>query len=171
MTAHLPEQIADELVAVADALADVDVLYQLGGSAMLVLSGIDVEVNDIDVVVDLPSPSMIIVALAGWEREMKRGGRGPFQSEWILRAARGGSVDVEVMSGLTVEIDGEMARFPVTSDRHADVRGRQVPLAPLEQWYHLYRAYDPPKATAIAQVLDPGAIDSGARDLGLTRSA
>lgn len=167
MTSPLESAVVAELAAVADALQAADIEFVVGGSALLVLSGIDVPVGDIDLYTDHADPQEVVAALSGWKCRVRPGGPEPWASSWVLAADRGGGVSLDMIGQLAVMIDGRMARFEVASSQLAVVSGRSIPLAPLAQWYHLYRIHNRSKADKIAAVVGPAERLAAAVELGI----
>lgn len=167
MSRQLEPAVSAELAAVADALSTAGIAFLLGGSALLVLSGIDVPVRDLDLYTDQSDPGAVVVALRDWQCEVRGGGPEPWHSAWVLRANRGSGISVDMIGGLAVMIDGELAQFPVAMAKWVEVAGRAVPLAPLAQWYHLYRVHNPAKADRIAAQIGPSELRAAAGALGI----
>lgn len=168
MTRELEPAVSAELVAVADALGTAGIEFLVGGSALLVLSGIDVAVGDLDLYTDEADPGVVVAALSDWQCEVRGVGPEPWRSAWVMQAKRGSGISVDMIGGLAVMIDGELAQFPVAMAMWVEVAGRAVPLAPLAQWYHLYRIHNPAKADLIAGSVRPGDLCVAAAALGIT---
>lgn len=165
----LPESIRATLIEVARRLAGADVEFLLGGSARLRLAGIDVPVNDIDLVVRPDDKERVEEALRDFDVRQQTSFE-PWRSEWLLVAgAEVGSdvVGVDVIGGLGLDIDGGTAWFPFEADSAVPVGDSLVPLVPLAHWYHLYRVHNPEKAGMVAAHLSDDEIVDAAGALGI----
>jgi Fe-S cluster biogenesis protein NfuA len=163
----LPQPIRSVLADLATRLDLAGIPYVLGGSAMLQLSGLDVTVGDLDILVDGSSRHAIESMLADYREPQST---DPWRSQWFLRSewsAAGASLPVDVIGDMALMIDGEAVFFPFDVERFADIGEARVPLAPLRQWYHLYRVHDPAKAILIAKQLTDDEIMTGAAELGI----
>ncbi|MCP3973435.1 MAG: nucleotidyltransferase family protein [bacterium] len=167
MSRQLDPATAAELVAVADALGSAGIDFFLGGSALLVLSGIDVPVGDLDFYTDQPDAGEVVAALIGWQCEVRSGGPEPWRSGWVLHADRGRGVSVDMIGNLAVMIDGELAQFRVAPATLVEIAGRAIPLAPVAQWYHLYRVHNPTRAARIAALVGHAELGAAAEALGI----
>lgn len=165
----LPEDIKTALVDLARRFELAGVAYRLGGSAMLRLAGIDVAVNDIDVVVEAPARSGVIEALADLGLEEPTSSE-PWRSDWFLRTkvvTSGDPVGVDIIGGMALVIDGVVVRFPFEPSHLVRIDEIDIAVAPLAQWYHLYRVHDSSKAAVVASHLQDGEIMAAASDLGI----
>lgn len=165
----LESRLQDALIDLAQRFAAADVDYYLGGSLMLLLSGYDVAVGDIDVVVAAESRPQVVDALAGCEIGTPPS-REPWRTGWLLRttlATTSGSVGLDVMGDLGLVIEGTLVRFPTAPERHVDVGGNLVPLGNVADWYHLYRVHNPARAAVIAAGLSDDQIMEAAQRLSI----
>ena len=165
----LPAPIAFGLGEVSRRFDNAGVAYVVGGSTMLRLSGIDVTVGDIDVVVAGSDRAAVDVAIEGLIVEFPDR-REPWRTEWLVRGTLetpAGSVALDVMGGLALIIDGKHIRFPLVVERRETVGGYEVPLACLAHWYHVYRVHNPDRAMLIRKHLDEATLERAARDLSI----
>lgn len=167
MNRQLEPLVATELAAVAAALDNAEIGFLLGGSALLVLSGIDVPVRDLDIYTDHDDPKDVTAALAAWQCEVRAGGPEPWVSRWVVYADRGSGISIDLIGGLAVITDGGVARFAATSSKKAFVADRPIGLGPIAQWYHLYRVHNRAKADMIAATIGLEACGAVARELGI----
>ena len=161
--------LRDALTEVARRFAGAAIDYYLGGSLMLRLRGYEVAVGDIDVVVAADSHAQVVHALAGLPISEPLS-REPWRTGWLLRsdiATVAGTVGLDVMGGLALLIDGELARFPVAATAHAEVGDFCVPLGDVAAWYHLYRAHNPTRAALVASKLSDDEIMAAAQRLSI----
>lgn len=168
----LEPRLRDALAEVARRLAVDDVRYYVGGSLMLSLSGYDVAVGDIDLVVSADARPQVIAALAGLQLDEPES-KDPWRTKWLLRTAletASGIVSLDVMGDLALVIDGEVVRFPVAPRRHVTVGEHRVPLGDLAAWYHLYRVHNPARAAVVAAKLSDGEIMAAAHRLSLDQA-
>lgn len=165
----LPEPINTALAELARRFAEAGVDYCIGGSAMLRLSGLDVAVGDIDVLVGADSRAAVLEIFAG-RSISEPDGAEPWRTEWFLRTdwpVGSQTVAVDILGGLALIIDRQLVRLPVATDVAISVENMPVPLASLGHWYHTYRAYDPTKAALIADRLSDEEIVAAADELGI----
>ncbi len=165
----LEPRLRDALTDVARRFAAADVDYYLGGSLMLRLRGYEVGVGDIDVVVGAADRMRVVQALETLDTRTQHGGE-PWRTEWLLRTTietDSGSVGLDVMGGLALVIDGEVARFPVTYRDHVDLGDCRVPLGDVAAWYHLYRVHNPARAAVVAGRLSDDEIMAAAEWLSI----
>ena len=163
----LSQPIRSVLADLATRFELAGVPYVLGGSAMLRLNGLEVTVGDLDIVVDGSSRHAIESMLGEFSEPPSR---EPWRSQWFLRSewsVAGASVPVDIIGDMALMIDGEETGFPFDVERYADIGGASIPLAPLRQWYHLYRVHDPLKAILVAEQLSDEEILEGAAELGI----
>lgn len=164
---RLPPEIEDMLLSVARLLGAAGVAYQVGGSALLRLSGLDVTVNDLDIAVAAEDRVDVVRALAGWQLDSPPS-HEPWRTGWLLRAtppAGEGTASLDIMGGLALVIDGAVVDFPMTVGRNIDIGGVEVELARVAHWYHLYRVHNPAKAALAAGLLSDDEILVAADDL------
>lgn len=164
----LPEPIKSALVELGGRLEGAGVPYSLGGSGMLRLRGFDVPVGDLDIVVDELWRDAVESVLAS---PTEPSSTEPWRSTWFLRTdwpVGDAPVAIDIIGGLALVIDDRTVTFPCQPSGHVDVDGLSVPLAPLRQWYHLYRIHDPAKAAMVAGHLSDDEIMKGAADLGIS---
>ncbi len=128
-----------------------DLPWALGGSAMLAVCGIDVAVNDLDVMADAGSASDVHAAFPDFARIGR--GPGPAHSAWLL-SGRLGDVDVDVIGDMAVRGADGIEVFGLRVARTVVVDGVEIPLAPLEQWQRIYLVLEPVKAQLIAAHLE-----------------
>jgi hypothetical protein len=169
---RLAPQLRAGLAELARRLDHHEVPFLLGGSAMLVCRGIDVAVGDLDIWVSRHQLNAVLAALEPDHPVIRREPRPPWQSAWLVRArlcSGAGSVAVDIIGDLAIEIGGVVARFPIDVDTAevVDVDGWPVPIDSMWRWYHLYRLHDPGKAAQIYSVAGPGDLAGAAAELGL----
>ena len=165
----LERRLLDPLTEVARRFEAGDVEYYVGGSLLLRLCGYDVPVGDIDVVVPADSRSRVRRALDGLDLEAPASS-DPWRTSWLLRATvetGSGSIGLDVMGGLALVIDGEVARFPFAPGRRVDLGTHLVPLGDTAAWYHLYRVHNPARAALVAGRLSDAEIMDAARRLSI----
>lgn len=165
----LEQRLQDALTDVVRRFAAANVDYYVGGSLMLRLRGYELVVGDIDVVVSADARLQVMQALDGLEFDTPHSSE-PWRTGWLLQTTLGtgsGSVDLDVMGGLAVVIDGEVAHFPVAPERRVDVDGDLVPLGDVAAWYHLYRVHNPARAAVVASRLSDDEIMAAARRLSI----
>jgi Fe-S cluster biogenesis protein NfuA len=167
----LPTGIQTALLEVVSRFNQAGIVYEVGGSVMLRLAGLDVPVGDVDIVVGADSRADIVASISDRQLEEPTS-RDPWRTAWFMRT--GWPVDdvevgVDIMGGLALVIDGELAQFPVGMGTTAIVGGITIPLGSLPHWYHLYRVHDPTKAALLAARLTDAEILAAAADLQISQ--
>ena len=165
----LEPRLRDALTDVTRRFAAADIAYYLGGSLLLRLRGYEVMVGDIDVVVGADDRLRVVRALESLDVSTPQSSE-PWRTGWLLRTAvktDSGSVGVDVMGGLALVIDGEVAQFPVAPRGHVDLGGYRVPLGDVAEWYHLYRVHNPARAALVAGRLSDDEIMAAAERLSI----
>jgi hypothetical protein len=81
----------------------------------------------------------------------------------------GHQIGVDIIGDLAIEVDGEVATFPIDIDLAdiVEVDGVSVSFDSMWRWYHLYRVHNPVKAAQIAAVAGPEVLERAAITLGL----
>jgi hypothetical protein len=165
----LEQRLQEALADVARRFAAAGVDYYLGGSCMLRLYGYDVVVGDVDVVVPGDARPRVMQALANLEIDQPQSTE-PWRTGWMLRTGletTEGSVDLDIMGDLAIEIDGEVARFPFAAHDRFNLGDMLIPLGDIAAWYHLYRVHNPARAALIAGRLSDEEIMAAARRLSI----
>lgn len=165
----LPEPIHSALIEIARAFDSERISYRIGGSVMLAMSGIDVPIGDIDLVVDASSREAVDRVLAGRDIE-ELGASGPWRTDWFFRTSwpvGTATVNVDVIGGLALVIDDRVAIFPFGSGQRVELDDVEIAVGSLAHWYHLYRVHDPGKAAIIAGTLSDETILEAATELGI----
>ena len=125
--------------------AEID--YQLGGSAMMVLRGIDTSVGDLDLVFPPGSAQAVTSALEPWWEGFSTIDHPHFASDWYAQISVSG-IPVDLVGGFAIKGAGTLL---FTDGGYAEVAGNLIPLAPVDQWIRIYEKHDPAKA---AQLVD-----------------
>ena len=123
----------DDLRAVSAALTRAGIEHALGGSGLMHLLGIDVDVHDWDITTDAPEARVRAVVEGFAHRRL--GPAGPFRSRFAYKLSVGGS-SVDVIGGFAVH-DGHgvvECRTIVTGYSGA------IPLGSASEWEKIYRA-------------------------------
>ncbi len=145
----LAPEFSAALGRVAGRLNRAQVRYQLGGSCLIRLSGHDVPVSDIDLVLPAEERERFDRACGSWQPEFFAGGPEPWNSAWRARW-RLGDTPIEAIGGLAIRIDGVVTRMPFEeSGLYALVEGELIPLAPIDQWRRIYQAHRPETAALL----------------------
>ena len=169
---RLAPELRAGLAELAQRLYRREVPFLLGGSAMLACRGIEVVAGDLDICTSRHQLNAVLAALESDHPVIRWEPRPPWQSAWLVRARLSigaGSVAVDVIGNLAIEIGGVVARFPIDVDTAevVDVDGWPVPIDSMWRWYHLYRLHDPGKAAQIYSAAGPGDLEGAAAELGL----
>jgi hypothetical protein len=152
---ELPEPQWTTLRILASTLNEAEVEWRLGGSALLAILGVDVEVHDLDVTVATDALDAVEAACRPWIRESHVGGvPSPWCSDWLLEA-RIGDTEVDLIGGFCVLGPSGRTRVPQDLGGILDVDGIEVLLADPAVWWWVYRTYRPAKAAALAERIPP----------------
>ena len=147
----LEPRISSALAEVAATLNHAQIRYQLGSSCLIRLSGHDVPVRDIDLILPGDARDDLVRACADWSPAVTEDGPEPWHSSWIARW-RMGEVEVEAIGGLAIRIDGIVTQMPFQeTGLDADVGGQVVPLGPITQWRQIYQVYRPETAALLGK--------------------
>lgn len=147
----LEPRISAALVTMAGTLNQAQIRYQLGGSCLIRLSGHDVPVGDVDLVLPADERLALAEACAAWKVEVSESGPEPWHSSWLARW-RAGKVAVEAIAGMAIRIDGVVTSMPYEeTGLLADVEGQAVPVGPIAQWRSIHQVYRPPTAALLGR--------------------
>ena len=146
--ARLPESRQRALLQLHHRLADAAIDYQLGGSAMLVLRGIDTPVGDLDLVFRSGSGQRVAASLEEWWEGFSTIDHPHFDSDWYARISVSG-IPVDLVGGFAIK---EVGTLTFMSGGHVDVAGTSIPLAPVDHWISIYERHDPAKAAQLAEL-------------------
>ena len=131
---------AKVLAAIGRALDTAEVLWAVGGSAMLYRHGIVDDFNDFDLVVGTQDVIKADAALSALGTGRVKANSGMFASESFYSYEIKG-VEADLMAGMVIVNDGQPYRYLFDVDSVADrwpVNGVHIPFAALEDWYILY---------------------------------
>jgi hypothetical protein len=140
------------LIEVTRLLADAEVPFQVGGSALLHALGLVDRVGDLDLVFRADDRRVLGRVL---QRET---GEAPafdvtqepgFVSTWRAKLAWRG-VELDMTGEIALRYpDGFVARIPFTQGSTWDLGGVPVPLAPPADWLLVYRYHNPSRAALL----------------------
>lgn len=152
--AALPSTHREALRQVAGALHAAGIDWRLGGSGLLAVLGIDVEVHDLDVTAAADDLDAVERACAPWIVARHLGpAPPPWCSDWLLRA-RTGVVEVDLIGGFCLLGPAGRTAVPQDLGGRLDLDGVVVPLADPAVWWWVYRTYRPAKAAALEAIVD-----------------
>ena len=137
------------LEAVAARLAEHDVPFLLGGSALLYALGIDVPVRDLDLMLRAEDRARVEAAAGDWLVSVSTEPGEVLTSAWKATLDVDG-VEVEGLGGLRF-VGGPSLPF------RSGGTWRGVPLAAPEVWWAAYRAYKPERAALLEPFVSPAA--------------
>jgi hypothetical protein len=146
------------LAAVAARLAEHDVPFLLGGSALLYALGIDVPVRDLDLMLRAEDRERFEAAAGDWLVSVTTEPGPVLTSAWKATLDVDG-VDVEGLGGLG------FAGGPTLPFR-AGGTWRGVPLAAPEVWWAAYRVYKPERAALLEPLVSVAAREAILVELG-----
>ena len=147
--AQLPESHRSALIQLHRRLGAAGIDYQLGGSAMMVLRGIDVPVGDLDLIFPSESGEEVAAALEEWWEGFSTIDHPDFASDWYARISVS-DIPVDLVGGFAIK---EMGTLAFKSGGYADVAGTSIPLAPVDHWISIYERHDPAKAAQLAELV------------------
>ena len=167
----MEDRVHRALVALARRLHEHGVGFQLGGSGLLAALGLTDAVGDLDIVVPADECDALERAAGPWWRGLVPADDHPLlRSDWWARLEVDG-VPVDAIGGFGLRL-GDGGRRVVTlpyrpSERSWVLDGVEVPLAPPELWWAIYRSYRPAKAELLAAVVPETARRRALAELGL----
>jgi predicted nucleotidyltransferase len=133
--------VFDTLSYIGKKLNEERIVWGVGGSIMLNHYGIIDKPNDIDILVDLNDIEKAdkIIKSIGEKKEWEKEDTYSTQHfyEYIVN-----DIDVDVMSGLTINYDNGIFRYIFDESSISDnkkINGVNIPLTSLEDWYVLYQ--------------------------------
>ena len=129
------------LSRVGKALKAADILFGVGGSAMLYRNGLSGDFNDIDLVVALEDAQRADDVLSRLGARGAERDSGVFETSVFLSYEVEG-VGVDMMAGLAMRHDAGVYRYAFGADSICDtwpVYGEMLPFCALEDWCVLYR--------------------------------
>lgn len=138
----IPEKHKKALVKIQEELCDKDIDWVLAGSMGIALQGVDTEVGDIDILTDKAGAYKIeelfsekVVKEVKW-REVEK-----FRSYYGILQIEG--IHVEIMGNLEIknregEWENELRNGIENIRTFIELRGRKIPVLPLEMEYESY---------------------------------
>jgi hypothetical protein len=133
--------VFDTLSYIGKKLNEERIVWGVGGSIMLNHYGIIDKPNDIDILVDLNDIEKAdkIIKSIGEKKEWEKEDTYSTQHfyEYIVN-----DIDVDVMSGLTINYDNGIFRYIFDESSISDIKsinGVNIPLTSLEDWYVIYQ--------------------------------
>ena len=133
---------------------------------LLHLHGLIDDVNDLDVAVPVGSRDAVRTASQAWWLGEVPAGGSVFASEWRVKLDVDG-VRAHVFGGFALNIDGSRVELPARSDHTIEVEGTPIALAPLVDWWLVYRETNPERAALLEPVVAPGARAQLLAELGI----
>lgn len=156
------------LRALGPALDAAGVEWRLGGSALLAILGVPVDVGDLDVTVPAPALDAVRRACQPWVTDVSVGDApAPWCSDWLATLDVEGT-DVDVVGGFCVRAVAGRVPVPQDGGGAIELAGVTVPLADPAVWWWVYRHYRPAKAAQLAEVVPAARLAEVERRLGLS---
>lgn len=147
----LPDPIRRALLLLAARFELDRIDFQVGGSVLLALSGAPLTPRDLDLVFRPGDRGRVEGCIGELVVTGPVPPSGRWRSTWLI-SGRVEKVPVDLIGGPALQVDGSVRRFPFVTGGVAQVDGRAVPIAPLDQWAEIYRVVDRGKAEAADQL-------------------
>ena len=161
------------LIALAAAFNAAGIAYQLGGSGLLYSLGLVDRVGDLDLVFEAasrPALRALLLEETGREPDFASDQEPDFVSAWRCTHQIGPQA-LDLTGGVAVSVAGRRVELPFTAGDSWALGDAAVDLAPIEQWWLIYRVHGKPdRAAALEGAAAPGSIDALLGSLGLERS-
>ncbi len=158
------------LISLVRACDAAGIRLQLGGSGLLFAHELVDRVGDLDLVFDVSARKplgRLLNDLTGVHPDFAAGQEPDFVSVWRCRHDFEGQ-PLDLTGGVTVRIGDRPVGLPFTPGRSWDLGEAVVPLAPVEQWWLIYRVHGKPeRAAALAGIAGPGVIETMLAGLGI----
>lgn len=129
------------LVRIAEAFCTQEILWALGGVTLLACSGIDIEAERLDLIIDSADIAKVDLLLSAWGEAHPRVPSPRYASRFYCRYTIEGA-DVHVMSGLVLRDKGFLYTYRFDRETIASmlpVENVYIPCTALEDWYILYQ--------------------------------
>jgi hypothetical protein len=149
--------VEQALASVARRLHAARIPFALGGSGLLEAHGLIEGVRDLDLM--LPPGTLTALCEAvedGWWQGVDREPHPVYASDYRARLAVVG-VEVDALGGMALRVDDRVCPLPFATDGETSAAGETIPLAPLAQWWLVYRAARPERAALVEPALSPAA--------------
>jgi hypothetical protein len=141
------------LASVARCLHAADIPFALGGSGLLAAHGLIDDVRDLDLMLPPGTLTALCAAVAdGWWHGVDRDPHPLYASDYRARLEVDG-VDVDALGGMALRIGDRICLLPFATEGEIAAAGEPIPLAPLAQWWLVYRAARPERAALVEPAL------------------
>jgi hypothetical protein len=128
------------LARVGRALKAKNILFGVGGSAMLYRNGLAADFNDIDLVVAIKDAYRADEVLSGLGRRGEERSAGVFETD-VFRSYEADGVGIDMMAGLAIRHDEGVYHYDFRESSVCDtwpVYGEMLPFCAPEDWCVLY---------------------------------
>ncbi|MBN2876616.1 MAG: hypothetical protein JXL85_03080, partial [Bacilli bacterium] len=141
-TRVMNELLKSTMIHIAKRFHDENIIWGLGGSALLDIIGLNVMVNDLDIMVEVNDFDKAIEILSHIGEEKFKAFNPKFRTA-RFKTFRVNECDVDVMSGIgvcneSVWFDFDFTAMNITSKVIMD--STEIPLMALEDWHQIYQA-------------------------------
>ena len=75
-------------------------------------------------------------------------------------------IEVDALGGMALRVEGRVCPLPFAQEGSAALGGVEIPLAPLAQWWLVYRPYKPERAALVEPLLTAAQRAAALRLLG-----
>jgi hypothetical protein len=158
-------EVRRALLAVAARLDGAGVPFALGGSGLLCALGLADDVADLDLMLQPTSRDALREAAGAWWRGLDASASERFASAFRARLDVGG-IEVDAIGGFSLRRGARIVRLPFRQETWWTLDGVGVPLAPVEQWWLIYRGHKPDKADLLEPRVSPARRAALLRDIG-----
>ena len=138
------EALRNTMIQIARRFNERGLAWGLGGSALLELLGMDVTVNDLDIMVESMDFDKVIEILDQIGEEKHKPSNPNFRTAHF-KTYQIENCAVDVMSGICVKHHETWFDFIFTAQHivsKANIDAHEIPLMGLKDWYRIYQALD-----------------------------
>lgn len=149
----MQKKLKRTLLKIAQLYNESEITWGIGGSALLDLYQIPIEVHDLDIMVSQDDYMRAYQVLEDLGVEHPKEPHSKFRTQ-LFRTYEIETCHVDLMSGMTVKWNDQWHEFIFTNDHIGqllEVDGVELPLMKLEDWYQLYHWLERPEKIRILE--------------------
>lgn len=132
------------MIRIAQRFNESNIVWGLGGSALLDVFGLSVKVNDLDIMIEAKDFNKAIDILNQIGEEKHKASNPNFRTTYF-KTYQIENCTVDVMSGICVKHHETWFDFIFTAQHivsKANIDAIEIPLMGFEDWYRIYQALD-----------------------------
>lgn len=112
--------------------------WSLGASMMLHFYGLEVNVDDIDVVIDEKDYEKLLVLLEKYDFKYQEPNEKYLTKHFFSLVIE--NTDIDIMIGFTVKTNENIYKYPFHIEKSIEYLNETIPLASIEEWLLAYKA-------------------------------